>query len=111
MDKFKINEADWRSEGHKRYGDKITDWVMRCPLCKIETKVQEWLDHDAPNQVAFSCIGRAKGSKREALASGEGPCNYAGGGLFRLNPVTVVFPDGSESEYFDFAKDPLVGEG
>ncbi|MBA9071867.1 hypothetical protein FHR71_005660, partial [Methylobacterium sp. RAS18] len=36
-----------------------------------------------------------------------GPCNYAGGGLFKLNPVIVTGPDGSEHAMFDFADRPL----
>jgi hypothetical protein len=41
--------------------------------------------------------------KKEAFSQDGGPCNYAGGGLFRLNPVTVVDPDGIENHAFDFA--------
>ena len=32
------------------------------------------------------------------------PCNYSGGDLFRLNPVTVVFPDGEKHQVFEFAE-------
>jgi hypothetical protein len=33
---------------------------------------------------------------------GKGPCDYAGGGLIRLNPVTVV--DGDKThDVFEFA--------
>ena len=52
--------------------------------------------------VAFSCVGRWSGSKREAFGTGEGPCNYAGGGFIGLNPVIVT--DGeTENRVFEFA--------
>ena len=37
------------------------------------------------------------------------PCNYAGGGLFRLNPIKIISGD-KEQSYFDFADSPLVEE-
>lgn len=58
--------------------------------------------------MAFSCIGRWLPEKSEAFSDSPGPCNYAGGGLFRLNPVTIVNADGTESQVFDFAERPLV---
>jgi hypothetical protein len=55
-------------------------------------------------------VGRWTGAKREAFSDGQGPCNYAGGGLFKLNPVTVVMdPDehGSREHcVFEFAEGP-----
>jgi hypothetical protein len=33
-----------------------------------------------------------------------GPCGYAGGGLIKLNPVVIVFPDGRKINVFEFAE-------
>ena len=62
--------------------------------------------------MAFSCVGRFTGAG-PAMKGQPGPCNYAGGGFFKLNPVTVVdLPrdDGKGTDnvtFFAFA-DPLA---
>lgn len=67
------------------------EWRFVCPVCKHEASVSEYRAAGAPDSaIAFSCIGR--------WADGVG-CDYAGGGLFRLNPVHI---DGSEDRMFDF---------
>jgi hypothetical protein len=55
--------------------------------------------------VAFSCVGRYSGANGEAFNSKKlgRPCNYAGGGLFKLNPVRVVDGEGKEHDVFAFA--------
>jgi phage FluMu protein Com len=105
----KLTEKEWHAEGVKRYGDDKKEWKFRCPSCKVSTQVQEWLDNEAQNQIAFSCIGRSTGSEN-SLGSKEQPCNYAGGGLFKLNPLTIIYPDGTEGDAFNFADDPLAEE-
>lgn len=92
---------EWNAEGTKLFGDDKMKWAFKCPSCGHVATVSDWKDAGAPEgAVAFSCVGRyLSGPRRDFLnGSGEGPCNYAGGGLFKLNPVTV---DGHG--IFDFA--------
>ena len=60
--------------------------------------------------MAFSCVGRNLGVGEEAKVAAAafkgkgGPCNYAGGGLFGLNPVEVnTGPDTKPVRLFAFA--------
>lgn len=105
----RYTESEWYAEATKRFGSNSMGWRFTCPICGVITSVQEWKDAGAPEgAVASSCIGRYTTANRKAFGTTpdkiEGPCNYTGGGLFRLNPVTVV-RDGSgiEESVFDFA--------
>jgi len=92
----------WRNEGQRRFGPDHMQWRFVCPSCGHVASVQDWNDAGATeSEVAFSCIGRWTGQGKK-IFNKPGPCNYAGGGLFRLNPVLVKFPDGSSQKYFDF---------
>ena len=104
----RINHADWKAEAIKLYGEDSSQWEFRCPVCGHVTKVKDWQDAGAPEgQVAFSCVGRHIDGARGAFdGTGPGPCNYAGGGLFQMNPVTVVQEDGHETRAFEFAANP-----
>lgn len=95
---------EWEAEGERRFGKDKKQWRFRCPVCGVVTSVQEWLDAGAQDAIAFSCIGRFTESRREAFngeSEASGPCNYAGGGLFKLNPVTVE--GHKNSSFFAFA--------
>src|ERR1700685_345399 len=108
---MRITHEDWLKEGAKRYGEDRKQWKFKCPLCKTITIVQEWIDAGEPRMIAFSCIGRTKEKRRDAFAIGKkGPCNYAGGGLFRLNPITIIQKNGESEDVFDFANQPLEGK-
>jgi hypothetical protein len=85
-----ISYADWEAEGTRIFGEDRKQWRFVCPACGVVTQVQEWLDAGVPDQIAFSCIGRSRTKARDAFDSGPGPCNYAGGGLFGLNPIKVT---------------------
>lgn len=99
----KMTHAQWVEEGKRRFGTDTSAWRFVCPCCKRVTAAAEWRAVDAENSIAFSCIGRWTGAKREAFGEGEGPCNYAGGGLFQLNPVHVDF-EGRVHQVFAFAE-------
>ncbi len=101
----RITHSDWMDEGMKRFpGLHPREWQFVCPVCGVVTKYGEWLEHDAEDSAAFSCIGRWTGATRGAFeGEGPGPCNYAGGGLFRLNPVMVTMEDGEIRATFEFA--------
>jgi hypothetical protein len=77
------------------------------PSC-IACRFGQGLEQDAlgasEGAVAFSCVGRyldADGTMAFKLAGG--PCNYAGGGLFKINPVTVIDDEGRKHTVFAFA--------
>ena len=105
MTKRRITKEAWVAEARARFGNDPMQWAFVCPSCGWVATIQEWKDADAMNQAAFSCIGRAIGSAKE-LGADRGPCNYAGGGLFRLNPVSVIEESGFERETFEFADAP-----
>ena len=104
--------AAWRAKAVELFGEDNMKWKFVCPICGHVASVQDWKDAGAPMQsAAFSCVGRwagvnpatAKGDIGPNGIEGKGPCNYAGGGLFKLNPVIVVDPDGVEMKAFAFA--------
>lgn len=93
---------EWREQAAKLFGTDSTQWKFVCPSCGHITMTQDWIDAGDTDKsmVAFSCIGRLLSSKN-SIGSNSSPCNYAGGGLFQLNPVTVNH-DGNKSKVFQF---------
>lgn len=80
---------EWRAEAVRRFGTDSSAWRFVCPSCGYVATVAEWKRVGASEgEVAFSCVGRHLPNAKNIL-EGSGPCNYAGGGLFGLNPVTV----------------------
>ena len=53
---------------------------------------------------AVSCVGRYLNNPHDAFQPGKQPCNYAGYGLIRINPVVVQGGDGQD-RVFAFAKE------
>ena len=103
MKNRRITKSQWRSEARHLWGDDPMAWAFVCPSCGHVATVSEWKAAGAgEGMVAFSCIGRALGVAA-GLGADTGPCNYAGGGLFQLNPVTVIEEDGSTHNVFEFA--------
>lgn len=114
---YPISHEDWQKEAVKRYGTDCDNWKFRCPSCLnvMTPKMYHELAMDngntkesSHNMIAFSCVGRLMENPTTIFQKGKGFCNYAGGGLFGLNPVLVKFPEGKEARFFDFADDPLV---
>lgn len=98
-----ITRADWIKEGEQRFGADQLGWAFVCPSCGHVARVHDWKEAGAgQGEVAFSCVGRHRRGAADMLA-GKSPCNYAGGGLIRLNPVTVVREDGTKTDVFEFA--------
>jgi hypothetical protein len=86
----------WLKEGESHFGGDRMNWRFVCPLCGRTFKASDWRDAGAkPDAVGFACVGRWKPDLE---------CDYAGGGLFRLNPVRVETPSGKVVEMFEFAK-------
>lgn len=104
MIKRRLKYAEWRAEGMKRFGQDEMKWRFRCPCCGHIATGEDYEAAGAPqNAIGFSCIGRWIGAKRQSLGGrGPGPCDYAGGGLFRLGPVEVEHL-GDRVRMFEFA--------
>lgn len=103
-----MTQEDFLEEARRRFGDNKLEWRFVCPSCGHIASVKEWLQAGASEgEVAFSCIGRHIPGSRKAFGElGAGPCDYAGGGLFALNPLRVTSEDGRECRFFAFAQEP-----
>lgn len=107
----RYTHEEWQAEARRRFGDDPLQWRFVCPSCGHVASVQDWKDAGAQEgHVAFSCVGRWLPNPKQ-MGERPGPCNYAGGGLFRLNPVEVVMPGGKVRQAFAFADCDLEAEG
>lgn len=96
---------EWNAEGERRFGPDRMKWRFVCPVCGHVATTEDWKKAGATEgAVAFSCVGRwIEGSRAAFEGKGVGPCTYAGGGLFRLNPVRIRVQE-KVHELFDFAE-------
>jgi hypothetical protein len=91
---------EWITEARRRFGDDASKWAFVCPSCGHVATVKDWRDAGAPEgEIAFSCVGRHLPGASD-VGERSSPCNYAGGGLFRLNPTEV-----EGEHYFAFASE------
>jgi len=111
---IRLTRAEFRQAIKDRFGKDASwpDIAFRCPMCKVETKGQEWLDYGQKGEamLGFSCIGRLKGTDQGLETKNRTPtgCNYTNGGLFQLHSIEVHDPDDDHiHKFFDFAVDPL----
>lgn len=103
MAKITMTHDEWIAEATRRFGDDPMAWRFVCPSCGHVASAQDWINAGAPKEtIAFSCVGRWTGATAE-LGERPGPCNYTGGGLFRLNPVIVEY-NGTGQSTFAFAE-------
>jgi predicted RNA-binding Zn-ribbon protein involved in translation (DUF1610 family) len=86
-----MTREEWEAEGSALFGPDRMAWRFVCPVCGHVTATRDWKDAGAPETAAaFSCVGRWLDGSRSAFeGKGPGPCDYSGGGLFRLNPLCV----------------------
>jgi len=100
----RFTHAAWHAEGVRRFGDDPMGWRFVCPSCGHVASVMDWKEAGAPEgAVAFSCIGRYMGATDDkTFHRAGGPCDYTGGGLFKLNPVEVEV-EGKVQAVFAFA--------
>ncbi len=100
-----MTAEQWRAEGRALFGDDMMTWAFVCPSCGHVAKPSDWKAAGAPqNAVAYSCVGRWLGADATHTFHGKGgPCNYAGGGLIGLNPITVLDDGGVVRHVFAFA--------
>jgi hypothetical protein len=101
-----LRYTEWRAEGERRFGPDHMRWRFRCPSCKSVVTPADYKAAGVPDgAVAFSCVGRWMPETTATLGkTGQGFCNYAGGGLFKLNPIKVTDPEGIEHQVFEFAE-------
>ncbi len=101
-----LTKEEWVAEGQRRFGPAVSRWRFVCPSCNHVASVADWIEAKAPEEaVAFSCIGRWTGAPgSNTFGRAGGPCQYAGGGLFKLNPVLVVDENGKDHQVFAFAE-------
>jgi hypothetical protein len=99
-----VSHNDWRAEAVRLFGVDAMAWRFVCPGCGHVASAADWKAAGAPSRaIAYSCVGRWLPDARDWLhGKGPGPCNYAGGGLFGINPVAVD-RDGITSHVFAFA--------
>lgn len=103
---------EWYAEGERRFGKDRMQWRFTCPSCGHDACAKDWRDAKAPEgTIAFSCVGRwLKADDKNTFERKGGPCQYSGGGLFRLNPITVIDPEGKEHHVFNFALSSATGQ-
>jgi hypothetical protein len=108
MEKRKYTFKEWIEKGKEIFGtEDRKKWKFRCPSCGFVQSLEDFIkagtkEEDALGMIGFSCVGRVMQEKGEFLKDKKQPCNYAGGGLIGLNPVTIITPDGTEHNYFEF---------
>lgn len=104
----KITFEEWEKEGESLFGKDKREWKFVCPNCKHIQCFNDFLkigidEETINNVIGFSCIGRFMKDCKGELGNKIAPCNYAGGGLFGLNPIVVIH-EKKEYNCFDFAR-------
>ena len=105
MTRLEWTLKEWQAEAERLFGADGMSWRFVCPLCGHVAAVRDWHAAGAPvGAVAFSCVGRWMPECKKAFTErGAGPCDYAGGGLFRFNPILVTaVEEGVVHRVFDF---------
>ncbi len=105
----RVTKAAFLAELRERFGDDPLDWTFVCPVCKHPQSGRDYKAAGAPSTaIGFSCVGRWIPGSNDAFDAGNGgPCTYAGGGLFKLNPVLVHDPERDDvAGYFELAEAP-----
>lgn len=97
-----MTKDEWVKQGESLFGDNPMLWRFKCPACGFIQSPQDYMDAGAPESaIAFSCVGRWRTEYKEAFDTNDKrpiPCNYAGGGLFKFNPIQV-----DDHQVFEFA--------
>ncbi len=106
-----MTHDEWLAKGKELFGEDTMNWKFICPACHTVQSAQDFKEAGVSSsitsrQIAYSCIGRRLPQKQKAFSEktvikGQ-PCDYTSGGLFNINPVTVMYPDGTIDHAFDF---------
>lgn len=109
-----MTHDEWLKKVERLYGKDPMNWKFKCPVCETVQTAKDFMDagatkEDVRTSLAVECVGRWLPEKQKAFDNRKGkikkgePCNYAGYGLLKLNPVPVEFEDGTIFNAFDFA--------
>ena len=102
-----MTKEEWIEKAKELFGEDVMDWKFVCPSCGNIQSVgdfKQYKDKGAKAESAyFNCIGRYDGHGDVPMLSGKSPCNYSGGGLIGLNPITVTDGD-KKTHVFAFAE-------
>ena len=92
-----MTKDEWLAKGKELFGEDFTKWRFVCPGCGHVQAVEDfrqYKDQGAdPTSATCECIGRYGGGKSwtdDNPRKTGGPCDYAGYGLLRISPVTVI---------------------
>ena len=105
---------EWKAKGTALFGENVLAWKFVCPVCGHVQTPADFEPHQikgaSPASAYQECIGRYTGVG-EFREKGQGPCNYAGYGLFKLSPVRITIDaEAGPKEFhaFAFAEEPAV---
>jgi hypothetical protein len=103
-----MTEAEWMKKGKELFGEDMLKWRFVCPGCGCIQSVEDFRQYKDkgadPSSAYCECLGRYIGGsswmydKRKKGVR----CDYAGYGLLRISPVTVIDDDGKEIKCFAF---------
>jgi len=114
-----MNHSEWLDKAKRLYGKNAGDWKFKCPVCQTVQTAQDFVraglsKEEASTSIAQECIGRHLQNKEKAFGEKKRkkgvPCDYAGYGLFKLNPVEIIMDDGTKYNAFDFADEEAINE-
>lgn len=112
-----MTNADWRTEGARRFGDDIQQWQFRCASCgNIATPADFEKLGASGHRAPHDCIGRVHlelgGLPSQKIDGNSKPCNWTTGGLFRLLSLWEVEPagGGTHTLAFPFADVPAEAQ-
>lgn len=94
---IEMTKDAWLDMGTGLFGPNTDLWKFVCPSCGTIAAVGDFRKYAAhgahPSSATCECIGRYEGATRAFNPGTFKPCNYAGYGLLRLSPVTVLDGD------------------
>lgn len=112
MEKETVSLGEWKEKGMALFGKDEKKWIFICPICETKQSIQDFLDYGISEEIArktigISCIGRNISNSQIAIGRSTPvvkgkPCNYAGYGLFKLNPIHIKTEDGYIVSLFNF---------
>lgn len=110
----RMSHEQWTAKAIELFGEEPMDWAFVCPSCGFVATLRDWKEAGASSSHAgFSCVGRwMDAPDKNTFSKNGGPCQYSGGGLITLNPVTVETDSGPIIRVFDFAprREELIPE-
>jgi len=83
-------ETQYCKDAKLLFGEDMMKWRFICPACGHIASIEDYKNAGTTQgAIAFSCVGRWLPERQTMYTKNGGPCDYAGGGLFMLNPVSI----------------------